>query len=196
MGYDTELFLREKEALELIQGLAKFKKDISFATRKNLSSTTIKELAKINNIIASQSPANHLVALVSLVGFNSVTKLEPFAPPPERRILTIKQLHAADIPTFVYVKPLLPIVTNNELERIFTETEGHCNGYIFGYFITDDIQKAKRYGFDINKKKRKAMGWSLDERKWLYFIDPRIENLLSKPNTFFTSVEAINSLHN
>lgn len=47
-------------------------------------------------------------------------KLEPRAAVPEKRLEAIRQLAAAGIPTAVMVAPVIPFVTDHELERILT----------------------------------------------------------------------------
>lgn len=44
--------------------------------------------------------------------------LEPRAPHPERRLAAVKSLSSAEIPTYVSIAPVIPLITEQEIERI------------------------------------------------------------------------------
>jgi len=187
-GYDNEFFEREGDALRLIRGMADLGFDVSFATKKDLSEPTIAQLRDVMDSMQSGQPPNYLVACVSILGFDTVRRLEPRAPDPELRVQTIHRLYAMGIPTLVYARPLFPAIPTAEIEELFERTEGHCNGYVLGPTIADD-KNAELLGIPRSEKKQQK--WSFDEREWFEFVDPRIAELTQRPDVFFRSKDAM-----
>ncbi len=193
LGCDTELFLHQDEAIELIKGIAGLDRDVSFATKMCLSDRTIDELASTYETMrrsAYHTPGteNYMAAFVSLIGLETAQRLEPKAPSPERRIKTIKRLHQAGIPTYVFMRPLLPIVSEEELDRLFEQTREHCDGYVVGELYCDG-EIMSRLGL-TGADSRKKMAWGLDQRTWDVFIDERIAHLAEQKDVFSSSLEA------
>lgn len=60
-------------------------------------------------------------------------RMEPRAASPARRLLTIERLHQAGIPVGVMVAPLIPVLTDDEMETILSrarEAGADCAGYV------------------------------------------------------------------
>ncbi|NQU79080.1 radical SAM protein [Candidatus Woesearchaeota archaeon] len=197
LGYDTELFLRQKEAISLIEGVEDIGKDISFATKMHLSDQTIDSLSATNKrmrkaLYPLPGTENYLTAFVSLIGFETARMLEPKAPSSENRIMTIKRLHDAGIPTYVFIRPLLPLVSDGELERLFDETRDFCDGYVIGKLYCDQ-EMMSSLGISQTSGKRR-MVWGLDQRTWDVVIDDRISALSNGKTVFDSSLQAVNAV--
>jgi DNA repair photolyase len=55
---------------------------------------------------------------VTTLGPRIAATLEPRVPHPERRLRAIRELAAAGVPTFVSVSPVIPAITDHEMEHI------------------------------------------------------------------------------
>ena len=184
-GYDNEFFQNENEAVKLIKAISKQGLNITFATKKDLSLETI---TKLSSIKKQMQDSQYLVACVSLLGFETAKFLEPNAPDPEKRVNTIQQLYSAGIPTLVYIRPLIPLIPDEELQEVFTQTKGVCNGYVVGKIIYDNKNAQQ---FSLPKENRKTIPWSRDKRDWYEFKDPRAKELAKKPNVFLHRRDAL-----
>jgi DNA repair photolyase len=198
LGCDTELFTpkRTKNTLDLIKKLSYLNKDISFATKMTLSDDAISELANIRTDLQKEKfyqpeSKNELVAFISLIGYESARELEPGAPDPEERIKTMEKLSKAGIPLYVFIRHLLPQVSDLEINRIFNETKGIVSGYVVGKTYYENSKLEEELGLKVSGKKQ--MAWSIDRRNWNIYVDQRIETLLKKENVFSSSLEAVNS---
>ncbi|MDO8480215.1 MAG: radical SAM protein [Nanoarchaeota archaeon] len=190
LGYDTELFLPGKvdSTLQLMRGIAGMGKDISFATRMVLTPPTIDALADIYAGMRGNNSV--LVAFESIIGYETARKFERNAPDPEERVKTVHRLHERGIPTFVYVRPLMPVVTDTEIARLFAETEGHCLGRIVGPMIYQREIAERLFG--VTADERAVMPWALDQREWNVHLDKRIRSLMASRGAFFRSQDAVN----
>jgi DNA repair photolyase len=192
LGLDTDPMLDQPRALDLISRLGALGKDVSFATKADLTVETVGRLSEIANLMAEQG--NFLFTKVSLMGFKTAQAYEPGAPSPERRVDTIKRLHAAGLPNIVYVKPILPTLPDKELERVFEETQGHVYAYIAGYLIYDEMM-AHKLSIKVSEEQMK-MEWDPSQRNWSIYRDPRIEELIQRENVFKVSANAIAHVKN
>ncbi len=199
LGCDTEIFTHQPMAVELVRQLSKLRRDISFATRMALSERTIDELASIGKEMAEglrywiRGTQRNLVAFISMSGLEAAAVLEPKAPSPERRIETIRRLYEAGIPTFVYVKPLIPLVSDDELERLFRRTEGHCSGWVVGKMYFDEAI-GQRMNVPLSSVGHEKIRGSPDRREWEVCVDERIARLTNNHNVFASSTAAVNSV--
>jgi len=130
LGCDTEFFLNKRESLETINELAKFGRDISVVTKLPLSKDFIQKLSHINEEIGKSG--NVMSISVSIACLESAQKWEPKAPNPELRIETLKSLHDMGIKTMTAIRPLLPDISNEEIEQIILSTKDFCDGYYSG----------------------------------------------------------------
>jgi DNA repair photolyase len=181
-GYDNEFFINENEALELIKGISDRGLNLSFSTKKDLSLETISELGKIND---NMEIPQYMIACVSILGFDTARKLEPNAPDPEKRVETIHRLYERGIKTLVYLRPLLPEIPDHEIEEVFSKTIGFCDGYVVGKAIYDS-----RNSRGLTSETKKRFEWSLDQRKWSEFTDPRVSELARRPDVYLHRREA------
>ena len=187
LGLDKDPMHNQQSALELISRLAESGKDVSFATKADLTDETIARLAGIGRAMASEG--RYLFTKVSLMGFETARAYEPNAPDPDRRVDTVRRLHEAGLPTIIYIKPILPDLPDDEIERVLQATGDFCNAYVAGYFIYDE-EMAKEMGIGLSNEKM-VMEWDPSKREWHVYKDPRIKELTKKGNVFAVSREAI-----
>ncbi|MFH1064108.1 MAG: radical SAM protein [Candidatus Woesearchaeota archaeon] len=189
-GYDNEFFQEEDEAVELIKAIAESGLNVTFSTKKDLSLETIVSLRSIHE---QMQHFQFMVGCVSLLGFETARILEPNAPDPYKRIETIRRLYFANIPTLVYLRPLIPMIPDEEIEEVFAQTTKSCNGYVIGKMIFDERNADM---FNLPRTNKKIMTWSKDHREWYEFSDPRAKELAERPNVFLHRSDALSAIVN
>jgi len=117
LGCDTEFFQQKDEAIQILDKLVDKNRDISVVTKLPLSGEYIKRMKSSADKISSRG--NIFSFSVSLPCTTSSAIWEPMVPSPEKRIETLRNVFESDIKTFVALRPLLPTVTEEELEDIF-----------------------------------------------------------------------------
>ncbi|MBP9048385.1 MAG: PA0069 family radical SAM protein [Tabrizicola sp.] len=98
---------------EVLQVLAAFRHPVWITTRGTLIERDIDILAPM----AAQRLASVSISLTTLDA-DLARKMEPRAPAPKRRLAVIRALSAAGIPVRVQVSPLVPGLTDHELEAV------------------------------------------------------------------------------
>jgi len=98
---------------EVLQVLAAFRHPVWITTRGTLIERDIDILAPM----AAQRLASVSISLTTLDA-DLARKMEPRAPAPKRRLAVIRALSAADIPVRVQISPLVPGLTDHELEAV------------------------------------------------------------------------------
>ena len=98
---------------EVLQVLSAFRHPVWITTRGTLIERDIDILAPM----AAQRLASVSISVTTLDA-DLARKMEPRAPAPKRRLAVIRALSAADIPVRVQVSPLVPGLTDHELEAV------------------------------------------------------------------------------
>ncbi|MFT4303613.1 MAG: radical SAM protein [Candidatus Woesearchaeota archaeon] len=189
LGCDSEIFANPAFASTLIEEIAKWGVDISFATKQNLFDSTVEHLTETYEDMKKRN--HELVAFVSLIGYATAKKIEKNVPSPEQRIETIVRLHNAGIPTFVYMKPMLPFVPTEEIDYVISQTENHCIGFVIGDMISSSYYLKHLGVADLEKVG--IPKWFSNGTKGDFFgyTDERIARYLQRDNFFATSNQAI-----
>lgn len=130
LGCDTEFFQSRKNSLEILERLSKLNKDISVITKLSLSKDFIEKIKEIDKKLNYHN--NFLSFSISLSSLDTAEKWEPKAPSPGKRIETLKIAYESNLKTLVALRPLLPSVSGEEIERIVAMTEKYCYGYYSG----------------------------------------------------------------
>ncbi|MFH0814579.1 MAG: radical SAM protein [Candidatus Falkowbacteria bacterium] len=130
LGCDTEFLQYKKEALAILERLAQKKRDISVITKLTLSKEYIRRLKEIAERVSEQG--NILAFSVSILCTDSAGKWEPKVPNPEKRIETLRRAFDAGIKTLVALRPLLPTLSDEELEEVVAKTKDCCFGFYSG----------------------------------------------------------------
>lgn len=97
----------------IIEVMGEFQHPFSIVTKSALIERDIDLLAPL----AAQDLAHVAVSVTTLQG-DLARSLEPRAPTPQRRLETIRRLRAAGVPVTVLIAPLIPFLTDHELEAI------------------------------------------------------------------------------
>ncbi len=98
---------------QVLEVLAEFKHPVAIITKSSLIERDIdilSEMAKLN--------LAEVMVSVATLDKDIARTLEPRASSPSRRLKTIERLAAANIPTGVLVAPMIPVLTDPELENI------------------------------------------------------------------------------
>jgi DNA repair photolyase len=130
LGCDTEFFQNKKNALEILEKILKLNKDISVITKLSLPSEFIDKLKSINDDMKTRG--NVLSFSVSIPCAQSAVLWEPDAPSFEKRVETLKEASSSGLMTMVAIRPLLPDVSDAELEKIVNATKEYAHGYYSG----------------------------------------------------------------
>ncbi len=130
LGCDTELFQQRDNALQVLEKLASSNKDLSVITKLHLNKDFIKRIGDIDKQMRSRG--NVLAFSVSIPCFVSFNRWEPKAPSPEKRIETLRYAFEENLMTMVAIRPLIPTVTDSELQHIVEQTKDIASGYYSG----------------------------------------------------------------
>ncbi len=152
LGCDTEFFQSKKDSLNTLKKLSELNKDVSVITKLNLSQDFIEEIKAVADIFAHNG--NVLSFSVSLPCNKSAKIWESKAPSPEKRIETLKLAYNAGLKNLVAIRPLMPSISNEELEEVIYATKDFCCGYYSGplYLKTLDLlSKEEQKLFKIEK---------------------------------------------
>jgi DNA repair photolyase len=130
LGCDTEFFQSQKDSLEILEKLSDLNKDISVITKLSLPQDFIKRLEEID--IKLNQKGNFLIFSETIPCLDSAKEWEPKAPSPKSRIETLKLVYKTGIKTLVAIRPLLPIISDEELKKIIDLTKNYCYAYYSG----------------------------------------------------------------
>ncbi len=142
LGCDTEFFQNKQESLRILEILSTYGRDISVITKLSLPEGFVDALGEIN--VRMQENGNIFSFSISLPCLDEslLEKYEPRVPHPEKRIETLSSVFQRGIPTTTAIRPLLPDVSDHELEDIINKTKDYCFGYYSGplYLKEDKVR--------------------------------------------------------
>ena len=98
---------------QILEVLWRFKHPVTITTKSNL-------VARDADILSEMAKVNLARVAISITSLDRriARSMEPRAPTPERRLEGLRALTDAGIPTFVMVAPVVPGLTDHELEAI------------------------------------------------------------------------------
>lgn len=137
LGCDTEFFQSKNSSLKILNQLCALNKDISVITKIALPENFLKQLKDIYLKLNTQG--NILCFSISIPCLNSAIQWEPKTPHPASRIHTLQQAHLSGLKTLVALRPLLPNISEEELEEIIYLTKDYCIGYYSGPLYLKEI---------------------------------------------------------
>ena len=138
LGCDTEFFQSKQNSLEILEKLVVLNKDISVITKLSLPQDFIQQLNNIDNELNQHG--NFLTFSESITCIDSAWMWEPKVPSSDKRIETLKDVHQQNIKTLVAIRPLLPTISNKELEMIVSLTKNYCYGYYSGPLYLKNLE--------------------------------------------------------
>uniref|UniRef100_A0A7C2VM30 Radical SAM protein n=1 Tax=Ignisphaera aggregans TaxID=334771 RepID=A0A7C2VM30_9CREN len=154
-GSVTEPFLQEtrEKALEFIGTVFRWLRLPSQVSTKTIIDETLaRELAQAEPRIS---------ILISLTTIRMATALEPLAPSPVERIKGVKTATSYGIATYIFIRPIIPGVTNKELEALVElAAEAGARGIVLGSLrITKSIvQRIASKGIPVHEILSRAPG--------------------------------------
>ncbi|MBP7708649.1 hypothetical protein KA107_03105 [Candidatus Pacearchaeota archaeon] len=191
VGCDIEFFVNQAFGTELIRQIWKWGPNISFATKMSLNEDVVEELKEMNDEMSSRPKPKRMAAFVSIIGVGTARKLEPDLPSPEERIDCVARLYGAGIPTFVYMKPIMPCIPTNEIREVIAKTRRACSGYVMGSGIFS--QNKLRIAGTTAAREITVPNWFSERTGGPYYevVDPRMEKFLKKSRFFSCSNHAL-----
>jgi DNA repair photolyase len=130
LGCDTEFFQSKENSLEVLENLSNLNKDISVITKLFLPPDFIQKLKEIDNKLRNNE--RFFVFSETITSIDSAKIWEPKISDPIKRIDTLKTAYNKGIKTLVAIRPLLPTISGEELEKIIYLTSDFCYGYYSG----------------------------------------------------------------
>ena len=132
LGINTDAYQPVERKLRLtrriLEVLSEARHPVSIITKSSMVERDIDILTEMAGLGLA-----HVAVSITTLNRTLARSLEPRAAAPQRRIQTIERLTESGIPTSVMVAPLIPVLTDGELETILTEAKsaGACSaGYI------------------------------------------------------------------
>ncbi len=113
----------------ILEVLAEFQHPVTITTKGSLITRDI-------DLLASMAAKNLVRVMISIASLEPeiARRLEPRAATPMRRMATLRQLSEAGIPTSVIVAPIIPALTDGDIEKILrlAKESGACMAaYVF-----------------------------------------------------------------
>jgi DNA repair photolyase len=117
LGANTDAYQPAERKLEITRAIVEVLHDCDHPLRIVTKSSLVERDV---DLLASMAERGICTVAVSITGFDTgiVRKMEPRAASPARRLKTIERLATAGIPVEVSVAPVIPVLTDGELEQI------------------------------------------------------------------------------
>lgn len=162
LGINTDAYQpierRYQVTRQCLEVLAKTQHPVSLVTKSALVLRDLDLLAPM----AAQGLASVFVSVTSLDNALSA-KLEPRAAAPHTRLKTIRALHEAGVPVGVLVAPVIPMVTDHDLEHILRaarDAGARAAGYVL-LRLPHELKQVWREWLDLHHPQRAAHVMSL-----------------------------------
>jgi DNA repair photolyase len=124
LGSNTDPYQPQEQQLGLtrriLEVLAEFKHPVAITTKGSLISRDIE-------LLAAMARDNLVRVMISIATLDTemARRLEPRAASPKRRLAIVRQLTEAGIPTGVIVAPIIPVLTDHDMEKILQLARQH-----------------------------------------------------------------------
>ncbi|MCB1857952.1 MAG: PA0069 family radical SAM protein [Gammaproteobacteria bacterium] len=119
IGGVTDAYQPVEKRLKLMRGILQLLVDCGQPTTLLTKSALVERDIDLLTKLASRRQAQVMISITTLER-DLARRLEPRAAAPQRRLQTIARLSRAGIPVGVLVAPVIPVLTDPELERIMT----------------------------------------------------------------------------
>ncbi len=132
LGINTDAYQPVERKLgltrRLLEVLAEHRHPVSLVTKSALIERDL-------DILAPMARAGLVNVAVSITTLDRdlARRMEPRAAAPQRRLQTVRALHAAGVPVGVLVAPVIPVLTDPELESVLDAARhagAQCAGYV------------------------------------------------------------------
>lgn len=169
VAVDTELFHSPGRVLLELRRMADQGRNLTFATKMNLSDRTLDRLVDIQHRLAERRRV--LSVMVSIPLWARSPEIEQRVPPVQVRVTLVRRLADRGLFPFVGIRPLLPppLLSDSDVDRIVSATVDHAEGYITGpYWFTRDVFGLAASGLVIV---RRPVPWMPGEPVWSVYED-------------------------
>jgi DNA repair photolyase len=133
MGTNTDPYQPVERRLQItrriLEVLAAHRHPVGIVTKSTLVLRDLDILAPM-----ARNGLAHVCVSVTTLDPALARRMEPRAPTPERRVETIRALAAAGVPATVMAAPVIPVLTDHELETIL-ETAARAGATSAGYVL-------------------------------------------------------------
>lgn len=162
LGCDTEFFQNKQQAISILRKVSGFGKDISMITKIPVAESLLNEIEEIYKEMSAKGNILSVSISIPCLSAEMNQKYEPGVPSPERRIETVKLIASKNIPTMLAIRPLLPDVSEEELQEIVNLTKDHVLGYYSGPLYLNDDRISKLLPETVVEAEAKQPHWMLD----------------------------------
>ena len=142
LGADTDCYqpIEKRYGLTraVLEVLCEFRHPLAITTKNHLVTGDIDVLAPM----AAQRLAFVMISITTL-DHKLARAMDPRASAPQRRLAAVRELAAAGIPVVVNVSPIIPGLTDHELEKILEESAA-AGGRYAHYSVTPSISRTCR----------------------------------------------------
>jgi DNA repair photolyase len=133
LGINTDAYQPVERELritrELLEVLHEARHPVSIVTKASLIERDLDLLAPM-----ARDGLAEVALSITTLDRSLARRMEPRAAAPQRRLETVRRLHAAGIPTAVLVAPLIPVLTDSELETIL-EAAADAGAHVADYVL-------------------------------------------------------------
>lgn len=191
LGYDNDPFLDPDVGFEFIYRMLWLPIHIGFSTKAYLSVEYAERLAKFRQIKNEQGFNISGLVTLTCIRNDTVMRLEPRSPKPEKRLQTVKNLSDYGIPVMINLRPIIStIVSEEELFEVIrsAKTVGAC-GIVIGAFWTDPegiVVNGLFNNTEFGDNSNKRIEWSPHGMNWTRYED---SNLLTRLFEFCKSID-------
>lgn len=199
---NTDLFIDRNEAQNNLNYWSRQGKDVAVSTKVLLNEKDLDWLLEIQQAMAKNGNVFVLSSSIPCLGPESTQHWEPDVAAPEKRIEALKLAHQKGLNNLVAIRPLLPDVSADELEKIVGSTHEYCSGYFAGSLrlkkndpLLADL--AKRVP-DLNVSKEAQVSWMPSGNKFCEVTragqEQELRNIISSHNQqlFSGVIEGVN----
>ncbi len=147
-GSITDPFIggNKEKSFEYMEHISKvLGNPVQFSTKAPLSNAEARRLRSLG------IPISPLITIVTLEKWRL---LEPRAPSPQERLEAIKILSREGLKPFLFLRPIMPGINDDEVEDIITEAKryGALGVVIGGFRVTENIiLRLKKRGFEVDE---------------------------------------------
>ncbi|TKJ44268.1 hypothetical protein CEE36_00570 [candidate division TA06 bacterium B3_TA06] len=179
-GCDSDLFAFE-DAVEVLSSLSTLRKIISLSTKASIPKNSLERIAMLNKELIKHD--SFIKISVALSSFHSVDSIEEGTANFEERLRNLKLLQHYDIPSSIYLRPLLPFVSDEEYKQIIDETSPYTRKYLLGGLFVDRESEFYTKFLQGNGHLRirdKQVQWITSKPQWKYVDLPEKEDYVQR----------------
>ncbi|MCS7096979.1 MAG: radical SAM protein [Candidatus Methanomethylicia archaeon] len=174
IGSITEPFhkIAINKTMEYLKALEELGNPTQFSTKEYINEEIAKRIAKIKVPI---SP------LITIVTIQKKDILEPNAPDIDLRLKTIRNLRIGGLKPIIFIRPILPGVTDKEAEDIIVEAKnaGAVGAVVGGFRVTTNIiKRLSKSGVDLKIVVKTTDKKDLGKRKQVSVESKELKNLI------------------